>query len=235
MKTGKTHHLFRKCYRSLACWNRWLSTAASFSPAIRATTNWLEQVVVKQKLCPFASPFVKNPTLIRIVESRASNPEDASHDVTTQVRELMRNTSDDLSASSSSSPSRHETTLIAFSDPSFVERGYRDFVRLSWKLQEEAIGEEYLGKLQLVLFHPKATHQTYGDDDLAGDEMNAANYTIRSPFPTIHLLREVDVMRAVTGGYPDLDALPSRNKMKFIKEGAEVCKKRLEECLKYNA
>lgn len=220
-------HLFRKSPRTLPWLNRWHSSesVSSSSAAIRATTKWLEHVVVKQKLCPFAPPFVHNPTLIRIVESKASNPDDASHDVTTQVRELMRSTDGD-------EPSRHETTLIAFSDSSFMESGYREFVRLSWKLQEEAIGDEYLGKLQLVLFHPRATHQTYGDDESSmGDETNASNYTIRSPFPTVHLLREVDVMRAVTGGYPDLDGLPSRNKMKFMEQGVEVCKKRLNECL----
>jgi hypothetical protein len=176
---------------------------------------------VKQKLCPFAPPFVQNPTLIRIVESTASNPDDASRDVASHVRELMRRSDDGESLS------QHETTLVTFSDPCFVERGFRDFVQFSWKVQEEVIADCYINQLQLVLFHPKATHQTYGDGN---DEMNAANYTIRSPFPTIHLLREVDVMRAVTSGYPDLEGLPNRNKMKFVELGVEVCKKRLDDC-----
>jgi hypothetical protein len=123
----------------------------------------------------------------------------------------------------------HETTLVVLDHhPTFVH-DFRDFVRLSWKLQEEVIGETYLNQLQLVLFHPRATHQTYGiqsdDDDTA-----AADYTIRSPYPTIHLLREQDVLRAVKSGYPQLDTLPDRNKAKFIAQGLDICQARLADC-----
>jgi hypothetical protein len=240
------------------------SSGSNVNDAVRATQKWLELVVVKQKLCPFAAPFVKDPSLVRIVESRASDPDGASRDVAVQINELMgdgRRADDDddgddddssstssmSASSSSSSPPKHETALIAFSHPYLMEGNFRDFVRLSWKFQED-IGDEYLGRLQLVLFHPRATHQTYSDETYGCDyrdggqhvvfrggetppDFNAADYTIRSPFPTVHLLREEDVMRAVTGGYPDLESVPSRNKRKFIEQGVEVCKRRLEECL----
>ena len=90
-------------------------------------------------------------------------------------------------------------------DHSFC-RDFRDFVRFSWRLQEEAVGDAYVPHLQLVLFHPRAVHQTYASASNASDDVDderaAADYTIRSPFPTVHLLRERDVLRAVQSGYP---------------------------------
>jgi uncharacterized protein len=185
-----------------------------------STRNWLEQVVIREKLCPFAPPLLQSPGLLRIVSSNATSDEEAIIDVAHEVQLLMDNGNDSL----------HETTLVVLDHPAFVH-DFRDFVRLSWKLQEEAIGATYLNQLQLVLFHPRATHQTYGaggqDDD---DDAAAADYTIRSPHPTIHLLREQDVLRAVTSGYPHLDTLPDRNKAKFIAQGLDICKARLADC-----
>jgi hypothetical protein len=57
-----------------------------------------------------------------------------------------------------------------------------------------------------------------------------ADYTIRSPYPTIHLLREVDVMKAVQGAYPNLESLPARNKAKLTEQGIEACQARLVAC-----
>lgn len=122
---------------------------------------------------------------------------------------------------------RHETTLIVF-DPAAIPdvRDFRSFVQLSWRLQLEAVVDHGHGEdLQLVLFHPEAKHDTYTAS--SGD---AADYTIRSPFPTVHLLREMDVMQAVTSGYPELESLPARNKAKLRKLGVEQCASRLDEC-----
>ncbi len=44
-----------------------------------------------------------------------------------------------------------------------------------------------VGQLQLVLFHPLAVHSAYTDGGLP----DAADYSIRSPLPTFHFLREV--------------------------------------------
>jgi hypothetical protein len=37
----------------------------------------------------------------------------------------------------------------------------------------------------------------------------ATNYSIRSPYPTLHFLRERDIMAAVTSGYPQVTPLPA--------------------------
>ena len=169
---------------------------AAASKKIEATQKWFERVVIGEKLCPFASPLLKQEGLLRIVSSSASNIQEAIYDVQKEVYELVGDTD-----------ARHETTLVvldgydhqAEKKSTFVD-DYREFVRLSWELQAEAVGDVYQEKVQLVLFHPRATHQTYAssveDDD---DDGAAADYTIRSPYPTIHLLREEDVLKAVPG------------------------------------
>ena len=187
---------------------------------MHSTEKWLDKIVIGEKLCPFAfTPLSEGK--IRIVASNATNADQAVLDVRRQVQELM------LQAP----PPQHETTLVVFDYKDSFVQDFLEFVRLSWTLQEEAVGDQFSQELQLVLFHPLATHQTYGampaDEH---DDTAAADYTIRSPYPTIHLLREVDVMKAVTSGYPNLEYLPSRNKARLIQLGIRVCQQRLEDC-----
>ena len=194
--------------------NRCLSSTSA--SRIIATQKWFETIVVGEKLCPFAPPLLQNPSLLRIVSSNAGTTKEAVQDIAAEVQMLV---GQDVTPS-------HETTLVILENSPWVA-DFRDFVRLSWQLQEESIGDEFVGKVQLVLFHPQATHQTYACHD---DESNPADYTIRSPFPTVHLLREVDVLRAVQGSYPNLETLPARNQQKLIQQGVEVCEQRLQAC-----
>jgi uncharacterized protein len=191
--------------------------AASPQDRVTATQKWFESVVLKQKLCPFTFSLIPNNAL-RIVASDADSTKTAVQSVREEIQYLMEDPDN-----------THETTLVVFDHSHSYVREFRDFVRLSWELQDQAIGEKYLSKLQLVLFHPKATHQTYGE----ALEDNPADYTIRSPYPTVHLLREEDVLRAVESGYPNLESLPSRNQKKLLDQGLEACQKRLHDC--YNA
>ena len=103
---------------------------------------------------------------------------------------------------------------------------WMDLVRLSWRLQAEAIAEPGHGEaIQLVLFHPSAVHSTYGDGP-----PDAADFSIRAPFPTVHLLREMDVLEAVRG-YPNADRIPEVNKRRLRKLGIPACEATLSECL----
>lgn len=192
----------------------------------QATMHWYRTIVVGEKLCPFAAPILKDGNLVRVVVSPAQTVHQAICDVRRQIEDLVGENRVD----------EHETSLIVFSEnhsDSFVWK-YLDFVRLSWTLQEEAVGDIYREKVQLVLFHPRANHQTYAVVDTDNDEDHPSDYTIRSPYPTIHLLREEDVMKAVQSGYPDLEYLPSRNKAKFTQQGLDLCRERLQSCLQTN-
>lgn len=205
------------------------TTTSSNQHILAATQKWFETIVVDEKLCPFAPPFVQNPHRLRIVTSNASNTKEAIRDVAAEVQLLLLGSNND--GSNNSVAPAHETTLVVLENdktadaPSFINE-FRDFVRLSWELQEEAVGDEFVSDVQLVLFHPQATHQTYGADT----DDSPSDYTIRSPYPTIHLLREVDVLRAVKGSYPNLETLPTRNKEKMVQQGLDMCQRRLEAC-----
>lgn len=217
---------------------------------IDATKKWFETIVIgPQKLCPFAPYLRHDDNLLRIVKSEATTIPEAIADLEYEVMELVGNSSDENDENDEhENHSHHETTLVVFDDKRFEEvREFRSFVRLSWNMQLEAIVEKGFGNdLQLVLFHPKATHDTYTEyncpsEDLEKDMMHfsfhttdAADYTIRSPFPTVHLLREKDVMRAVKSGYPNLESLPARNKAKLRDLGLIKCDLMLQQCYTSN-
>lgn len=212
---------------------------------VQSTKKWIDLVVIGEKLCPFAPPLIDSNT-IRIVPSEAQNAADATKDVKVELDLLLRpkahseqNSCHNVTEVTTGSCNEafsfgedsfkiplHETTLIVF-DGDFV-RDFHEFVRLSWILQSDAVvAGGFTHDVQLVLFHPTAKHQTYGTDE---SDDNAADFTIRSPYPLIHLLREVDVMRAVSGRYPNLEDLPSRNKKKLVAQGFTFCKNRLHKC-----
>jgi uncharacterized protein len=202
---------------------------------VQATKLWFERIVIGEKLCPFAPPFL-NSSALRVAVSRAQDVGQAVADIKLELNLLFPPSSDEkvdrskINATEKQKVSlpNHETTLVVFDSP-FV-KDFREFVRLSWALQSESVlSFGYHKVVQLVLFHPNATHQTYAGNG----ESNAADYTIRSPYPTIHLLRELDVLRVVSGRYPNVEEIPSRNKKRFLDQGVAVCQDRLNQCYEY--
>jgi len=188
-----------------------------------ATKKWLDSIVIQHKLCPFAAP-VRQPPKLRIHLVEASQPDDVLPDIINELHRLVGSSNDH-----SEHEERPETTLCVLNEQ--VCPSFRDLIHLSWRIQDECINEfNYTSLVQQVLFHPQATHDTYA----MGQEPDAADYTIRSPFPIIHLLREVDVLGAVDSGYPDLEGLPTRNKTRFRRDGVQVCAARLADCYKRN-
>ena len=220
---------------------------------IDETQNWLDRIVIGQKLCPFAPP-VRSPPRLRMVASEATDADQLVEHISAEADLLVAgllsqngdgddgdnsnaDTDDDGGISLPPQPSTFpETTLVILNTRIFPAMSdYRNLIRLSWRIQLDCIvNRGHSDHLQLVLFHPLAVHDTYteqppGDDD-DDDDDDCANYTIRSPHPTIHLLRQADVMRAARGGYADLECLPSRNKARLRGDGLEACRQRLEEC-----
>jgi hypothetical protein len=59
------------------------------------------------------------------------------------------------------------------------------------------------GEIQIASFHPQYQFADTQPDDIE-------NFTNRSPYPTLHLLREVSVERAL-GGVPDPAAIYENN------------------------
>lgn len=147
---------------------------------------WLADFVIAHRLCPFAdSEFSANR--IRLDVTHATRPE-----------ELLQRLADEL-ALLADDPAIATTLLI---HPSVLEDfgDYNDFLDTAEHLLE-TLG--YEGVFQIASFHPQYQFADTEPDD-------AENFTNRSPYPLLHLLREADVTRAV-GAHPDIHGIPERN------------------------
>ena len=184
------------------------SAVATSSSSATLTERWLERVVIGKKLCPFAPPVKAK---LRLLASVAADEEEIVAEVATEARLLHQG----ILTPSDKFP---ETTLLVLPTLDCTAT-WQAFVHLSWRLQSDAIVATGLAEhLQLVLFHPAAVHSIYAD---MGTE-DAADFSIRSPFPTVHLLREVDMLAAVQR-YPDAAGIPARNKARLRALGVQAC------------
>lgn len=145
------------------------------SPAIAATRRWVDRAVIGLDLCPFARA-VQTGNRIRYVESGATTPEALAEDL---QRELLHLADAD--------PTRCETTLLVHPHVLADFLDFNDFLDVADALLEEL---ELEGVIQVASFHPQ---YQFADSTPAAIE----NYTNRSPHPTLHLLRESSIERAV--------------------------------------
>jgi hypothetical protein len=155
---------------------------------IAATREWIEKAVIGLNLCPFAKAvYVKNQ--VRYVVSTAPHLDGLLEDLD---REL-----DFLAAAD---PADVDTTLLIH--PTLLEDflDFNDFLQIA----EAAVGEHGLdGVIQVASFHPRFQFEGTAPDDIG-------NYTNRAPFPTLHLLREASIERAVAA-FPEAETIYQRN------------------------
>jgi hypothetical protein len=155
---------------------------------IADTRRWLERAVIGLNLCPFAKAvYVKQQ--VRFVLSDARDEE--------ALREQLRA---ELLWLHAADPQRTDTTLIVHPHVLADFLAYNDFLDVADRLVAE-LGLE--GELQVASFHPDYRFAGTDADDIG-------NCTNRSPYPTLHLLREASVERAVAA-FPDPDAIVERN------------------------
>lgn len=155
------------------------STATPSDEHILADTRrWIEEAVIGLNLCPFAkSVYVKNQ--VRLVVSHARHI-DAFLDDLDRELELLRDT-----------PAEQiDTTLLIHPTlfPDFLV--FNDFLNVVDEVLEE---HELEGIVQVAPFHPAFQFE---DTDLHDPD----NLTNRAPYPTLHLLREDSIDRAVASG-----------------------------------
>ncbi|MFN7726620.1 MAG: DUF1415 domain-containing protein [Rubrivivax sp.] len=173
-------------------------TAATDTPALAATRQWLERAVIGLNLCPFAKA-VHLKQQIRWVESTATEPKALLQDL---VHELQR-----LAAAD---PELLDTTLLVHPQVLQDFLDYNDFLDVADAAIEE-LGLE--GVLQIASFHPQYQFEGTAEDDVA-------NFSNRAPFPTLHLLREDSIDRAVAA-FPEAEAIYERNIDTLQRLGAE--------------
>jgi uncharacterized protein len=141
----------------------------------RDTRRWLERAVIGLNLCPFAkSVYVKDQ--VHYAVSGASQPSEVLEDLRHELDALI-----------SVDPVVRETTLLIVPGCLHDFLDFNDFMAQAERVLRKRRLE---GVIQLASFHP--AFQFAGSD--AGD---IANFTNRSPYPTIHLLREESIDRAV--------------------------------------
>ncbi|MGV8944027.1 DUF1415 domain-containing protein [Thermomonas sp.] len=169
------------------------------------TRRWLERAVIGLNLCPFAKAvYVKNQ--VRIVISDAST-EAALLEQLGEELVLLRDTPAD----------QIDTTLLVHPQVLRDFLDYNDFLDQADALVE-ALDLE--GELQVASFHP--------DYQFAGTQPDdAENLTNRAPNPTLHLLREDSIARAIEV-YPEPDAIIERNIATMQELGVEGFRKLLE-------
>ena len=152
------------------------------------TRQWLEKAVIGLNLCPFAkAPHVKN--LVRISVSQARHLDGFLEDLDRELQLLGDTPADEL-----------ETTLLVH--PTL----FPDFDTFNQMLDiaDAAVVDNGLeGIVQIAPFHPDFQFEGTDSDDIG-------NYTNRSPYPTLHLIREDSIAKAAQA-FPDASAIFERN------------------------
>ena len=166
--------------------------------AIAATRAWVRRAVIGLNLCPFARAVdVKDQ--IRYVFSDATDAETLLATLCVELQRLA-----------DTEPDQVDTTMVIHPRVLTDFEDFNDFLELADAAVEDM---ELDGILQVASFHPRFQFA----DTEPGDITNATN---RSPYPTLHLLREESVDRAVAA-FPEAEAIFERNMETLEKLGAE--------------
>ncbi len=152
------------------------------------TRAWVAEAVIGLNLCPFAkSVYVKDQ--IRYVVSHADNEADLAQQLLAELQHLQ-----------AADPELLDTTLLIHPRVLQDFYDYNNFLDSADQVLEDA-GLD--GIMQIASFHPQYQFADAGPDDID-------NYTNRSPFPVLHLLRESSIDRAVAA-FPEASAIFERN------------------------
>lgn len=165
---------------------------------VAATRAWIEKAVVGLNLCPFAKPvYVREQVRYAVSEARS-------------IDALLEDLDRELLRLAQADPEEIETTLLIHPHVLGDFLDFNDFLERADEVVEEH-GLE--GVIQVASFHPGYQFEGTTPDDIT-------NFTNRSPFPTLHLLREASVERAVEA-FPDTDEIYKRNMETLRRLGLE--------------
>lgn len=155
---------------------------------IAATRLWLERAVIGHQLCPFAAaPYRSDRVRFCVSEQRS-------------IVGLREDLCRELQTLQDADPLQCETTLLIHPQVLSDFLDYNDFLDEC----DAAVVELGLeGELQVASFHPDYQFAGTSREDIT-------NFTNRSPYPTLHLLRESSVSRAVAT-FPDIEEIGARN------------------------
>jgi hypothetical protein len=170
----------------------------SAATIIAETRDWIEKAVIGLNLCPFAKTVYVNDRIRYCVSEAQSNGA------------LLADLSRELRALQAADPHTCETALLIHPHVLAEFLDYNDFLDAA-DATVEMLG--LTGELQIASFHPCYQFAGSGPDAIE-------NYTNRSPYPMLHLLRESSVERA-TAATPELAAIPAKNMETLRRLGLE--------------
>jgi len=154
--------------------------------AQRQTEKWLANFIIAYNICPFAAKVVEDKSLYYSLDS--------SNDVVDCLQQLI----DECQRLDNDADI--ETTLIIYTDNFVLFDDFLDYLELANAL---LTAQNYEGTYQLASFHPLYCFEGVSEED-------ASNYTNRSPFPMLHLIRETSIEKALQS-FPNPESIPTRN------------------------
>lgn len=172
---------------------------------IEHTQKWLETVVIAHNFCPFAKrELIKGSIHFEVVEHR---------DIESYLEALI------IACEFLDTNPNIETTLLILPDDFNDFEHYLDLLDIAERILE---ARRYEGVYQLASFHPD-----YCFDEASSDD--PANYTNRSPYPMLHLLREASIELSLKN-IDDPEAIPLKNIERARSIGFNDLQKQLENC-----
>ena len=172
---------------------------------IEHTRRWIESVILACDFCPFAGrEFARNSIHYSVIRGGK-----IEHCLELLIEEcVLLDAETDI-----------ETSLLLLPE-AFAD--FDDFLDLVGIADALLIDQGYEGIYQLASFHPD---YCFADQDVN----DPANYTNRSPYPTLHLLREASLER-VLGDHPNPDLIAQRNIDFARRQGLEKMRALLDAC-----
>ena len=163
-------------------------TTAIQNRMVQDTLSWLERAVIGLNLCPFAKAvYVKGQ--VHCTVSQASTLEALRDDLLQALKDLV-----------ALEPAERDTSLLIIQNllQDFVD--YNDFLNVA---DDCLLALDLEGEIQIASFHPQYQFAGTDEDDIT-------NFTNRSPYPTLHLIREASIDRAVAA-FPDAEDIFEAN------------------------
>jgi hypothetical protein len=166
--------------------------------AVQDTRRWLERAVIGLNLCPFAKAVLAKGQ-VHFAATACADAAGILEDFTLELHALLQ-----------CEASERDTTLLV------IPRGMEDFLDfndLAGRAERVVRKRRLEGVVQVATFHPRFVFAGTDEDDIT-------NATNRSPYPTLHLLREASMDRAVAA-FPDAAAIYEANMETLRRLGAQ--------------
>lgn len=177
---------------------------------IEQTRTWVENFIVGYNICPFARRELERGS-IRYSVILSTHLAECLESLVVECERLDKDR-------------KIETTLVIFPYGFKIFDDYLELLEIAEKLLVE---QGYEGIYQLASFHPDYCFADTSPSD-------PTNYTNRSPYPMLHLIREESIDRALRS-YSKPEEIPLRNMELARRLGEAELKQILDSCCKSNS